>query len=130
MRQRHKTLKRLLDVKEQLHKKEEAALAEIQRKKSEMEAERREVFAILGARDDPFILGLACRHLIQTQRREHELSQQEQQQKSELMRRTAQKMALEKIVQESARKVAREDEKLALLEIGERLAAKAGSSLP
>ncbi len=74
MRQRHKSLKRLLHVKNQLHQKEEAELAEIQRQKSEIEAERRAVFDILGGRDDPFILGLACRHLIQTQRRESELA--------------------------------------------------------
>ncbi|MCW2284642.1 septal ring factor EnvC (AmiA/AmiB activator) [Rhodoblastus acidophilus] len=129
MRQRHKSLNRLLQVKKQLHQKEEAELAEIQRKKSEIEAERREVFEILGARDDPFILGLACRHLIQTQRREHELNEREKEQKSQLMKRTAQKKALEKIVDEAARRIAREDEKLELLEIGERLAAKAFSSV-
>jgi len=130
MRQRHKTLKRLLHVKKQLHQKEEAELAEIQRKKTEIETERRALFDILGERNDPFILGLACRHLIQTQRRETELHEQELEQKSQLMRRTAQKKALEKIVEDSARRVAREDEKLELLEIGERLAAKARSSLP
>ena len=130
MRQRHKSLKRLLHVKNQLQQKEEAELAEIQRKKSEIEAERRAVFDILGARDDPFILGLACRHLIQTQRRENELQEQEREQKTQLLRRTAQKKALEKIVEDAARRVAREDEKLELLEIGERLAAKARSSLP
>jgi hypothetical protein len=130
MRQRHKSLKRLLHVKKQLHQKEEAELAEIQRKKSEIETERRALFDILGARNDPFILGLACRHLVQTQRRESELREQEQEQKSQLMRRTAQKKALEKIVEDAARKVAREDEKLELLEIGERLATRARSSLP
>jgi hypothetical protein len=130
MRQRHKSLERLLQVKKQLHQKEEAELAEIQRRKSEIEDERRAVFDILGARDDPFILGLACRHLIQTQRRESELHEREQAQRTQLMRRTAQKKALEKIVDEAARRIAREDEKLELLEIGERLAARARSSLP
>ncbi|MCW2274939.1 hypothetical protein GJ654_10765 [Rhodoblastus acidophilus] len=125
MRQRHKSLKRLLHVKNQLHQKEEAELAEIQRQKGEIEAERRAVFDILGGRDDPFILGLACRHLIQTQRRESELHEREQEQKTQLMRRTAQKKSLEKIVEEAGRRIAREDEKLELLEIGERLAAKA-----
>ena len=130
MRERHRSLQRLLHVKKQLHRMEEARLDEIQRRKNELDAERRALFDLLGDRNDSLILGLACRQLAQTQKRESELKAEEEEQKTQLMKRTAQKKALERIVKETAQTIAREDEKLQLLEIGERLAFRARSSLP
>jgi hypothetical protein len=131
MRERHRTLERLLLVKSQLHKMEEAKLDEIQRRKFAMEAEQRALLEMLGdvEKNDQLILGLACRHLVHTQKRESELVVEENEQKSRLLQRAAQKKALEKIVKETAREIDRDDEKRQLLDIGERLAAQAHSSL-
>jgi hypothetical protein len=110
---------------------EEAKLDEIQRRKFAMEAEQRALLEMLGdvEKNDQLILGLACRHLVHTQKRESELVVEENEQKSRLLQRAAQKKALEKIVKETAREIDRDDEKRQLLDIGERLAAQAHSSL-
>jgi hypothetical protein len=122
----------MLRVKSQLHKIEEAKLDEIQRRKIVVEEEKRALLKMLGdvERNDPLILGLACRHLVHSERRERELVAEELAQRAQLLQRSAQKKTLEKIVKETALSIAREDEKLQLLEIGERLASGARSSLP
>lgn len=132
MRERHRSLERLLRVKSQLQQLEEAKLDEIRRRKAAVEAEKQQLLKMLGdaTNNDPLILGLACRHLARSERAERELLIEEQAQKAELLRRTAQKKALENIVKETGRTIAREEEKRELLEIGERLAARANSSLP
>jgi len=132
MRERHRSLERLLRVKNQLQQIEEAKLEEIRRRKAAAEAEKQQLLKMLGdaTNNDPLILGLACRHLVRSERVEHELLIEEQAQKAELLRGTAQKKALENIVKETGRTIAREEEKRQLLEIGERLAARAHSSLP
>jgi hypothetical protein len=131
MRERKRSLERLLRVKKQLHKMEEARLDDIRRQKAEIEAEKLALFDILGnvETSDSLVLGLACRHLVQSEKRESDLAAREQAQQAQLLRRTAQKKALEKIVAETARSIARDDEKRQLLDIGERLAEKARSSL-
>ena len=132
MRERHRSLERLLRVKNQLYKMDEAKLEDIQRRKIVVEEEKRALLNMLGdvEKNDPLILGLACRHLVKSDKRESELVVEEQAQKAQLLRRSAQKKTLEKIVLETARSIAREDEKLQLLDIGERLAARVRSSLP
>ncbi|MBB4199390.1 hypothetical protein CCR94_06030 [Rhodoblastus sphagnicola] len=132
MRERHRSLQRLLRVKAQLHQIDEAKLGEIQRRRILVEEEKRALLRMLGdvEKNDSFILGLACRHLIQSERREIDLAAEESAQKAQLLQRSAQKKTLEKIVKETAVSIAREDEKLQLLDIGESLAARASSSLP
>jgi len=132
MLERHRSLERLLRVKNQLQQMDEAKLEEIRRRKSAAEAEKQQLLKMLGdaTNNDPLILGLACRHLVRSERVERELLIEEQAQKAELLRGTAQKKALENIVKETGRTIAREEEKRQLLDIGERLAARAHSSLP
>ncbi len=132
MRDRKKSLERLLQVKSQLHKLDEARLEDIRRRKAELDAERRALFDILNdvEKTDPLILGLACRQIAHSRRRETALESEEQEQKTKLFTGAAQKKALEKVVKETARAADREYEKQQLLEIGERLAANGRSSLP
>jgi hypothetical protein len=132
MRERKRTLQRLLAVKSQLHKIEEAKLDEIQRRKVALEAEQRDLLKLLGdeERNDPFILGLACRHLFNSQSRERDLIAEERESQSRLFERAAQKKALEKGLKETTLAVDRENEKLQLLDIGERLAGQSRTSLP
>jgi len=122
----------MLRVKSQLHKMEQAKLDEILRRKSAVEEDKRALLNMLGdvERNDPLILGLACRQLVHSERRERELVAEELAQREELLQRSAQKKTLEKIVKETALTIAREDEKLRLLELGERLASGVRSSLP
>jgi hypothetical protein len=131
MRERHRSLERLLLVKMQLHSIEEARLNEIRRQRAATESDKRDLFDILGdiENNDALVLGLACRHLVHSEKRESELAAKEQAQKAQLLQRTAQKKTLEKIVAEIARAVERDDEKRELLDIGEKLAEKARSSL-
>jgi hypothetical protein len=96
MRERQKSLERLLRVKEQLHKVEEAKLGEIERQRAALEADKRALFALLGdgENNDPLILSLACRHLASSEKRASELRAREQEQKAQLLRRAAQKKTL------------------------------------
>jgi hypothetical protein len=125
MRERQKSLERLLQVKTQLHRLEEARLGDLQRRKQAMDEERRAMFDLLGnvEKTDGLILGLACRHIARTEARQRDLDIAEQAQKQALMQRGAQKKALEKILQETRQARARDDERRALLEIAEQLAA-------
>jgi hypothetical protein len=125
MRERQKSLERLLQVKTQLHRLEEARLGDLQRRKQAMDEERRAMFDLLGdvEKTDGLILGLACRHIARTDARQRDLDIAEQAQKQALMQRGAQKKALEKILQETRQARARDDERRALLELAEQLAA-------
>jgi hypothetical protein len=125
MRERQKSLERLLQVKTQLHRLEEARLGDLQRRKQAMDEERRAMFDLLGdvEKTDGLILGLACRHIARTDARQRDLDIAEQAQKQALMQRGAQKKALEKILQETRQARARDEERRALLELGEQLAA-------
>ncbi len=132
MRNRHKSLERLLAVKTQLHRLEEAKLTEIQRRKQLVAEERRAMFNLLGDEEktDSFILGLACRQITRTDKSERDLDVAESQQKQALLKRSAQKRTLEKIVKEAAQESERESERRTLLDIGEKLAMKPPTSLP
>ena len=132
MRDRHKSLVRLLQVKTQLHKLEEARLNEIQRRKQAMAEEKRAMFALLGDEEntDSLILGLACRLIARTDRSQRDLDVAEQEQKQALMRRSAQKRALEKTLGETIQAMERDAERRALLDIAERLAGQSRTSLP
>ena len=131
MRERRKALERLLAVQTQLHQLEEARLAEIRRRLQAAEADQRAMFGILGdeTKTDALLLGFACRHIRSNDAQTRELASAEQAQKQVLMQRAAQKKALAKIFTETTLSVARDDEKRALMEIGERLAGQA-TSLP
>jgi hypothetical protein len=132
MRNRQKSLERLLVVKTQLHALEEAKLADIQRRKLAAEDVRRAMFDLLGdeGKTDSFILGLACRHISRTALSERDLDASEQAQKAALLTRSAQKRSLEKIVKEAEQAADRESERRTLLDIGEKLAGKPQTSLP
>ena len=125
MRERQKSLERLLQVKTQLHRLEEARLGDLQRRRQAMDEERRAMFDLIGdvEKTDGLILGLACRHIARTDARQRDLDIAEQAQKQALMQRGAQKKALEKILQETRQARARDDERRALLELAEQLAA-------
>jgi hypothetical protein len=130
MRERQKSLERLLQVKTQLHRLEEARLGDLQRRRQAMDEERRAMFELLGdvEKTDGLILGLACRHIARTDARQRDLDVAEQAQKQALMQRGAQKKALEKILQETRQARARDDERRALLELAEQLAAPSPTS--
>lgn len=132
MRNRHKSLERLLTVKTQLHRLEEAKLTEIQRRKQVVADERRAMFNLLGNEEktDGFILGLACRQIARTDKSERDLDVAEGLQKQALLKRSAQKRTLEKIVKEAAQAAERDNERQTLLDIGEKLAMKPPTSLP
>jgi hypothetical protein len=132
MRNRQKSLERLLAVKTQLHALEEAKLTEIQRRKLAAAEDRRAMFDLLGNEEktDSFILGLACRQISRTALSERDLDAAEQTQKAALLTRSAQKRTLEKIVKDAERAADRESERRGLLDIGERLASKPPTSLP
>ncbi len=131
MRNRHKSLRRLLDVKTQLQQVDEWKLADLHRRKEHAKRDRSELFDILGdiERHDSVILGLACRQIAQAAARERSLEQAETQQKQLLLERSLQKRALEQAVQETARAVERDGERRLLLDVGERLSAPSSTSL-
>ncbi len=130
MRNRQKSLQRLLAVKTQLHELEQARLAEIQKRKEVMAERRRAMFDLLGDdKNDRFILGLACRQISRADESERELATAEQAQKQALLQRGAQKKALEKILKETTRALERDAERRILQEIGESLAARPPTSL-
>ncbi len=129
MRNRQKSLERLLAVKTQLHALEEAKLADIRRRKLAAADDKRAMFDLLGNEEktDSLILGLACRHISRTARNERDLEAAEQAQKAALLTRSAQKKSLEKIVKDATMAVDRESERRTLLDIGERLAGESQS---
>lgn len=124
MRDRHKSLQRLLAVKSQLSQIEEARLADILRRRQALAEERNAMFDLLGdgAKTDSLLLGLASRHLIHTARGEAELEAAEKLQTRALALRQAQKKALEKILDETRLAMERDEERKRLLDMGERLA--------
>lgn len=130
MRERQKSLERLLRVKTQLHSLDEARLGDIQRRKQAMDEERRAMFDLLGdvEKTDGLILGLACRHIARTDARQRDLDIAEQAQKQALLQNGAQKKALEKILKETRQALERDDERRALLDIAEQLAARPPTS--
>ena len=131
MRNRQKSLRRLLAAKSQLHHLEEARLIEIQRGKQFVAEEKRALFDLLGdaEKTDSLLLGLACRQIARADRRERDLDAAEKAQSQAVLHRGAQKKALEKAVKETARALEREDEKRLLRDIGEGLAVKKWTSL-
>jgi len=130
MRNRHKNLQRLLDVKTQLQQVEEWKLADLLRRRQEATQERSALFDMLAdvENNDSVILGLACRHLQRTDARERNLEQAEALQKQVVLERSLQKRALEQAVQDTTRKLDREGERRRLLELGEKIGASPSTS--
>jgi hypothetical protein len=131
MRDRQKILQRLLAVKSQMSRLDEARLAEIRRRKRDLATERLAMFDLLGDHEktDALMLGLASRHLIHTAKGERELEAAEKAQTEALLQREAQKKALEKILADTELSLEREAERKLLIELGETLAARRGTSL-
>jgi hypothetical protein len=131
MREKQKSLQRLLAAKSQLHQLEEARLIEIQRGKQVVAEEKRALFDLLGdaEKTDSLLLGLACRQIARADRRERDLDAAEKAQAQAVLHRGAQKKALEKAVKAAATALDREDERRLLLDIGEGLAKPKRTSL-
>jgi len=130
MRDRQKSLQRLLAVKSQLHRLEEAQLIETRRRKQALAEDRLAMFELLGKAEkaDSFLLGLACRQILRSEASERDLAADEQAQTRALLHRGAQKKALEKILKETKRTLDRDAERRVLLELGETLAASSKTS--
>ncbi len=126
MRERQKSLQRLLAVKSQLHRLEEAQLIETQRRKQALAEDRLAMFDLLGKSEktDSLLLGLACRQIRRTDEGERDLAAAEQAQTLALLHMNAQKKALEKSLTETNLALDRDGERRVLLELGEALAAK------
>ena len=126
MRDRQKSLQRLLAVKSQLHRLEEAQLIETQRRKRALAEDRLAMFDLLGKAEktDSLLLGLACRHIRRTDEGERDLAAAEKTQTLALLHMKAQKKALEKSLTETKLALDRDAERRVLLELGEHLAAK------
>lgn len=126
MRNRKKTLERLLEVKTRLKAIEEARLAGLERQRAEAEEERRAMLSFLdgACEKDSLMLGLACRRVVAAERGAAALEAQAVRQREVLVRRNAQRRALENLLKEATRAVDRDDEKRRLFDIGERLASQ------
>jgi hypothetical protein len=126
MRDRQKSLQRLLAVKSQLHRLEEARLIETRRRKQALAEDRLAMFDLLGKveKTDHLLLGLACRQIQRTDQGERDLAAAEKDQTLTLLYQSAQKKALEKSLKEMKLALDRDTERRVLLELGESLAAK------
>ena len=126
MRDRQKSLQRLLAVKSQLYRLEEAELIETRRQKQALAEDRRAMFDLLGTAEktDSLLLGLACRQIQRTDEGERDLAAAEKTQTLALLHMNAQKKALEKSLTETKLALDRDAERRVLLELGEALAAK------
>jgi hypothetical protein len=126
MRDRQKSLQRLLAVKSQLHRLEEARLIETRRRKQALAEDRLAMFDLLGKAEttDHLLLGLACRQIQRTDQGERDLAATEKDQTQALLYQSAQKKTLEKSLKEMKQTLDRDAERRVLLELGESLAAK------
>jgi hypothetical protein len=126
MRDRQKSLQRLLAVKSQLHRLEEAQLIETRRQKQALAEDRLAMFDLLGkaGKTDHLMLRLACRQIQRSDEGERALATAEQEQTQALLQCSAQKKALEKSLTETKWTLDRDAERRVLLELGETLAAK------
>ncbi len=132
MRDRKRTLERLLAVKTKMRELEEARLVEIERQKREAQEERRAMLGFLGdpAAKDAFLLQLACRRVVAAERGAATLEARAKSQQEKVIQRNAQRRALEKLLKEAAAGLEREEEKRRLLDLGESLAKNSPTSLP
>jgi hypothetical protein len=126
MRDRQKSLQRLLAVKSQLHRLEEERLIETRRRKQALAEDRLAMFDLLGKVEkiDHLLLGLACRQIQRTDQGERDLAAAEKDQTLTLLYQSAQKKALERSLKEMKLALDRDAERRVLLELGESLAAK------
>lgn len=124
MRDRKKALERLLEVKIRLKAIEEARLAGLERRRAEAEDERRAMLGFLdgACEKDALMLGLACRRVVAVERGAAALEAQAVRQREILVRRNAQRRALENLLKAATQAVDRDDEKRRLFDLGERLA--------
>ncbi|MCI4678800.1 hypothetical protein K9U39_00765 [Rhodoblastus acidophilus] len=132
MRDRKKALERLLAVKTKMRELEEARLAEIERMKRQAQEDRRAMLGFLDRAEakDALLLGLACRRVAAAERGAAALEAQADAQREIVLRRTAQRRGVEKLLREAGDALEREEEKRRLLELGERLAKAPPTSLP
>ena len=132
MRERKKSLERLLAVKSKLHRLEEARLADIEKQRRKAQDDQHAMLGFLeeAAWKDPLLLRLACHRVVAAGRGAAALDAEAHAQRQILLHGGAQKRGVEKLLKEAAAALDREEEKRRLLDIGEYLAGKPATSLP
>jgi hypothetical protein len=132
MRDRKKMLERLLAVKTELHRLEEARLAQIETQRLKALDEKQAMFRFLefAEHKDPLLLRLACSRVVAAERGASALDARADRQRQILTGRAEQKKRVEKLLKDAAEALDRENEKRALLDLAERLAEGARTSLP
>ena len=132
MKERKKALERLVAVKTQMEQAERARLAEIERRGAAARQDRDAMIGFLDKADggDRLLLGFACRRVAAAERGAAALETAAAAQRQALAQRVAQKKGAEKLLKAAAEALAREEEKRALHDLGERLAAAPPTSFP
>ena len=133
MKQRLTSMKRIMNVREQLKRIEETKLARLNREEAELEDKRRSIIHALN--DDPSLQGLFIDDMAKRLKRVTVASQQvrhlKQVQSQHVMEQTRHYRQAEKLVDALTKDKNRVDEKTLLESMIERLSArKRGSSLP
>ena len=132
MRERKKTLERLVAVKTQLHRLEEVRLVEIETLRGEARRDRDAMIALLDQAEvaDRLILSLACKKVVGAERGAARLDAQAAEQRQVLLQHGAQKRSAEKLLKETAAALTQDEEKRALFDIAEKIAGASATSLP
>jgi hypothetical protein len=132
MRERKKSLERLVAVKTQLRQIEEARLVEIEKRGGEARRDRDAMIGFLDRAEanDVLLLHLACKRVAAAERGAATLDAQAVEQRRILLQRGAQTRSAENLLKTASAALAREEEKRALLDIAERLAGPHPTSLP
>jgi hypothetical protein len=132
MRERKKSLERLVAVKTQLRQIEEARLTELEKRGAEARRDRDAMIGLLDRieANDGLLLRLAYKRVAAAERGAATLDAQAIEQRRVLLQRGAQTRSAENLLKAAAAALAREEEKRALLDIAERLAGAHPTSLP
>lgn len=132
MRERKKTLERLVAVKAQLHRLEEVRLVEIETLRDQARRDRDAMIALLDQSEvaDRLILSLACKKVVGAERGAARLDAQAAEQRQVLLQHGAQKRSAEKLLKETAAALTQDEEKRALFDIAEKIAGASATSLP
>lgn len=132
MRERKKTLERLVAVKAQLHRLEEVRLVEIETLRDQARRDRDAMIALLDQSEvaDRLILSLACKKVVGAEHGAARLDTQAAEKRQVLLQHGAQKRSAEKLLKETAAALTQDEEKRALFDIAEKIAGASATSLP
>lgn len=132
MRERKKSLERLVAVKTQLRRIEEARLAELEKRGAEARQDRDAMIGFLDRAEasDGLLLRLACKRVAAAERGAATLDAQTVEQRRILLQRGAQTRSAENLLKAASAALAREEEKRVLLDVAESLARRRPTSLP